>query len=207
MNYKELYKANIDRMYCDITGIKEANVRAESHPLQTIRDNWIILLGALAVIVGFLLVSFNLQNFLLVMAFIVLFLALYAIGNKFSVECSKNELKINQHFQNINLPYQSIKNVYVARTPGSILKTYVLVVRCVDKLSLIREFEFPLLCCNAEQISKFVNNFKIGGESSAETIKQERRRSLKQIVNTLFRLTASIIIAWFLISKGIIKLP
>ncbi|MBQ3408166.1 MAG: hypothetical protein IJH12_03055 [Clostridia bacterium] len=208
MNYKELYLKNEDRKYCEITGIVKEDVKLESYPIQKIKDNWIILLGIVALIIGFLLVKFNLKIFLLVIIFVVLFLTLFLIGNKYSVVCKKDGIQIKQHFQSVNLPYKSIKNVYIAGTMRSmILHTYVLVIRCEDQLSFLREFELPLLCSNVDEVAKFIENFKMAGESDAAALRLEKRRSLKRIVSNIFTLMCAIIIVWFCIVNGIIKLP
>ena len=208
MNYKDYCKENVDRKFCDITSIKEADIKIETNPIQTIKDNWIILLGIIAIVIGFLLVKFNLAVFGICIGFALLFAVLFIIGNKYSVICNKDNIEIKQYFQKTKVEYKDVKNVYIERTArGIFARTYVLVIRCEDRLALLREFEFPLLCCNPDEVIKFVDNFKFAGECDEEALKLDKKRSLRRIVNNMFKLMCAIIIAWFCIVKGIIKLP
>lgn len=207
MEYKEYCIENYNRKFCDINGIKEANLKIETHPITTIKNHWIILLGVVALVLGFLLLRFDYKLLLLVIGFAALFFVLFLIGNKYSITCEKDGIKIKQHFQTIHLPFQMVKNVYVMNTVRGAIKTYVLVIRCEDKFSLLREFEFPLLCANKEEVIKFVDNFHIAGEVDTDKISLDKRREFKRIVGFIFRLTCAIIIAWLLIARGVIKLP
>lgn len=208
MNYKELFVNTVNRRYCDITGIKKENLTIESNPIKKIKDNWIILLGFVALVIGLMLINFNVIYFLLCLGLIAFFEVLFLIGNKYSVTCDKDCISIKQYFQKFNIPYKNVKNVYVARTAhGIITHTYVLVIRCEDQLSLLREFEFPLLCTDIEKVVGFIDNFKIATQCDAATIKHDKRRSLRRIVENIFSIVCVIIIAWFCITKGIIKLP
>ena len=100
-----------------------------------------------------------------------------------------------------------IKNVYIINTIRGLVKTYVLVIRCEDQLSLIREIELPLLCVDKEEAFKFVDNFQIAEEIDENQVARDKKRELKRIVSLIFKLTCAIIVAWFLISKGIIQMP
>ncbi len=208
MDYKELFNKSVDRRYSDITGIKQENVTVTSNPIKKIKENWIIALAIVAVFIGFMLINFNLKYFLVCLALIAVFLILFIIGNKYSILCDKNNLNIKQNFQNIHIPYKSVKNVYIARTVrGVIVHSYVLVIRCEDQLSLLREFEFPLLCANIDDISKFINNFEIANVKDEDVIQRDKRRSLKRIVENIFTFFVLIvIIIWFLSINGIIKI-
>lgn len=207
MEYKEYCKENIDRRYCDVKGIKESGINIESHPIKAIKNHWIILLGVVALVLGFLLLKFDYKLLLLVLGFAVLFFVLFIIGNKYSVTCDNEGIKIKQHFQTMHIQPQMIKNVYIINTISGVIKTYVLVIKCEDKLSLIREVELPLLCVNKEEAFKFVNNFIIAGDCDTDQITKDKRRELKRIVALFFKLTCAIIIAWFLLAKGIIPMP
>jgi len=208
MDFKQYCKDNVDRKFCEITSIKETDIKIDTNPIQTIKDNWIILLGIITLIIGFLLIKFNLAVFLVCIGFAILFVALFVIGNKYTVICNKNDIEIKQYFQKTKLAYKDVKNVYIERAAkGIFMRTYVLVIKCEDKLSLLREFEFPLLCCNPDDAIKFVENFKCVGECDEDSLRLDRKRSLRRIANNAFKLMCAIIIVWFCIVKGIIKLP
>lgn len=208
MDYKELVIDSVNRRFADITGIKEENITVESKPIKKIKDNWIVALAILATFVGLMLINFNIKYFLMCLALIAVFVALFIFGNKYSIICEKKSLTIKQNFQNIHIPYNNVKNVYVAKTVrGIMVRSYVLVIVCEDQLSLLREFEFPLLCTSIDEVAKFVNNFKIAEGKDEGAIKRDKRRSLKRIVENLFTVVCLIIIVWFIIANGIIKIP
>lgn len=207
MNLKEFSKNNVDRRYCDVTSIKAENIDIESFPIKKLQKSWIAILGVIAVVLGFLLMNFNAQRFLLVLGFALLFVVLFVLGNKFSVHCDYSGIKVKQHFQTITIQNKDVKNVYIAPTIHGIISTYVLVISCEDKLNLIRDFEFPLLCVDKEEAIKFVENFVIAGESDQDKIALDKKRSFKRIVGFLFRLTCAIIIAAYLIIMGVIPMP
>ena len=160
------------------------------------------MLLIIAVTVGFLLIKFNIVYFLICIALLVFFVMLFIYGNTYTITCNKDDIHIKQGLQKFNIPYKSIKNVYISKTAGlTFLRTYVLVVRCEDSLKLLREFEFPLLCTNYEQVSNFINNFIIKNERNEKYFIYEKRRSLRRIIENIFTAFAVIIIILFMFSK------
>lgn len=207
MNYKELCIKTEKNRYSDIEGIKDEKVVLEGKPLKKIKENWIIMLLIIAVTIGFLLIKFNIIYFLICIALILFFIVLFIYGNTYTITCNKEDIHIKQGLQKFNIPYKSIKNVYISKTAGlTVLRTYVLVVRCEDNLKLLREFEFPLLCTNYEQVSNFINNFIIKNERNEKYFIYEKRRSLRRIIENIFTVFAVIIIILFMFSKRYHKL-
>lgn len=202
MNYKELCKKTENNRYSEIAGIKNEKVILEGKPLKKIKDNWIIMLLIIAVTVGFLLIKFNIVYFLICIALLVFFVMLFIYGNTYTITCNKDDIHIKQGLQKFNIPYKSIKNVNISKTAGlTFLRTYVLVVRCEDSLKLLREFEFPLLCTNYEQVSNFINNFIIKNERNEKYFIYGKRRSLRRIIENIFTAFVVIIIILFMFSK------
>lgn len=207
MNYKELCIKTEKNRYSDIEGIKDEKVVLEGKPLKKIKENWIIMLLIIAVTIGFLLIKFNIIYFFICIALILFFIMLFIYGNTYTITCNKEDIHIKQGLQKFNIPYKSIKNVYISKTAGlTVLRTYVLVVRCEDNLKLLREFEFPLLCTNYEQVSNFINNFIIKNERNEKYFIYEKRRSLRRIIENIFTVFAVIIIILFMFSKRYHKL-
>lgn len=207
MNYKELCIKTEKNRYSDIEGIKDEKVVLEGKPLKKIKENWIIMLLIIAVTIVFLLIKFNIIYFLICIALILFFIMLFIYGNTYTITCNKEDIHIKQGLQKFNIPYKSIKNVYISKTAGlTVLRTYVLVVRCEDNLKLLREFEFPLLCTNYEQVSNFINNFIIKNERNEKYFIYEKRRSLRRIIENIFTVFAVIIIILFMFSKRYHKL-
>lgn len=207
MDYKEYCKININRRYCDVKGIKISGLDLKSHPLKTIKQHWIAVLAVFAIIIGFMLMRFDYRLFLLVLGFAVLFFVLFLIGNKYELSCNNEGISVKQHFQTMHIPPQMIKNVYIVNTVRGAIKTYVLTIRCEDKLSLLREVELPLLCADKEEAFKFVDNFLIAEEIDENKMALDKKREFKRIVGLVFKITCAIIIAWYLIAQGIIPMP
>lgn len=205
MKYKELYTNTWERRAQKVIGIKENNIMVEGKPLNKIKENWIIALAIVAIIIGFLLVRFNLQLFLICIALFALFVVLFIIGNTYKVSCQKESITIKQAFQKeIHIPYDIVENVYIGKT-SRWSSMYILVVRCVDKLSLLREFEFPLFCSEAEDVSKFINNFKVNSQPDPNMISLDKKKSLRKLVENIMTIFFVVVILWYLLSNGIIK--
>lgn len=208
MNYKELSKSNNNRRYTDIDGIEKTDVTVVGSPVKFIKENWIIALAIFAVIVGALISVFELKTFFVCIALVALFVVLFVYGNSYNVTCQKDKLILKQGFQKYEIKYSEIKNVFVSRTirRSLFIKTYVLVIRCEDMHSFLREFELPLLCVDAGEAEKFVNNFKLVGEQNDRYITYEKRKSLRRIVENVATAVFFVIILWVMISTGVIKL-
>ena len=157
---------------------------------------------------GALISVFELKVFLVSIGLLVLFVGLFIYGNTYEVTCKKDKLILKQGFQKYELKYNDIKNVFVSRTlrTSFLMKTYVLVIRCEDIHSFLREFELPLLCTNVDEAEKFVNNFKLIGESNDRYVTYEKRKSLRRIIENVATFVFIVIILWAMISTGVIKL-
>lgn len=208
MNYKELSKSNYDRRYTEIDGIEKSDVTVVGKPLKTLKENWIIVLAIFAVVMGALISVFELKVFLACIGLLLLFICLFVYGNAYKVTCGKDKLMLKQGFQKYDIKYNEIKNVFISRTSRTsfFIKTYVLVIRCEDIHSFLREFELPLLCVDASEAEKFVNNFKLIGESNDKYVTYERRKSLRRLIENVATGVFLAIILWVMFSTGVIKL-
>ncbi|MBR2743969.1 MAG: hypothetical protein IKE01_01555 [Clostridia bacterium] len=207
MKFKELCVNTQERRYTEISGIKEQNIKLEGKPIKKVKENWIIVLAILALTIGLLLINFKLKFFLICIGLIAGLIALFIFGNIFCVTCDKDFIIIKQGVQNIRVPYDKVKNVFISKTSRwTIYKTYVLVVRCEDNMSFLREFEFPLLCSDVEEVSKFINNFKLATGSSSRYVQFEKRKSLRKIIENIATVVCVAIILWYMFSAGIINI-
>ena len=82
MKLKELYLENKEHRYNTITRVKKENITLEMNPVKKIQDNWIILLGILVVIIGFLLINFNSKVFGISLVLIAFLVCVFILGNK-----------------------------------------------------------------------------------------------------------------------------
>ena len=77
MRFKEIFLENKDRRYCNITKVKKENMTLSINPIRKLKENWIVLLGILVVIIGFLLINFNLKIFLVSLVLIAFFVVVF----------------------------------------------------------------------------------------------------------------------------------
>ena len=82
MRFKEIFLENKDRRYCNITKVKKENMTLSINPIRKLKENWIVLLGILVVIIGFLLINFNSKIFLVSLVLIAFLVVVYIFGNK-----------------------------------------------------------------------------------------------------------------------------
>lgn len=207
MNYKELYLGTQDRRYVEITGIKKEGIFIEGKPIDKIKENWIVILAIFAIVIGVLLINFRATYFFVSLGLMVLLAVLYIFGNRYTVTCEKKGILIKQGISKNNIEYSRIKNVFVNRTRrGLFFKTYVLVIRCEDNFSFLREFEYPLLCTDSQQILDFVCNFNLATQSNSRYVKFEKKKFLRRIVEHISTAVCVIIILWYMFSAGIINI-
>jgi ribosomal-protein-alanine N-acetyltransferase len=97
MRFKEIFLENKDRRYCNITKVKKENMTLVIDPIRKIKENWIVLLGILVVIIGFLLINFNSKIFLVSLALIAFLVVVYIFGNKAILKCDKDLLYLKEN--------------------------------------------------------------------------------------------------------------
>ena len=93
MKFKEIFLENKDRRYRNIAKVKKENMTLVIDPIRKIKENWIVLLGILVVIIGFLLINFNSKIFLVSLALIAFLVVVYIFGNKAILKLSLIHLK------------------------------------------------------------------------------------------------------------------
>ena len=165
MRFKEIFLENKDRRYCNITKVKKENMTLVIDPIRKIKENWIVLLGILVVIIGFLLINFNSKIFLVSLALIAFLVVVYIFGNKAILKCDKDLLYIKQGFQENKIPYSKIKTVFISRAAELMLfiptYSYNIIIRYEDNFSFIRELNFSLMCADEDEVKEFIENFEI----------------------------------------------
>ena len=65
MKLKDLYLENTNHRYNNVTRVKKENIILKMNPIKKIQENWIVLLGILVVIIGFLIMNFNARVFII----------------------------------------------------------------------------------------------------------------------------------------------
>ncbi|MBO5349886.1 MAG: hypothetical protein J6A89_08765 [Clostridia bacterium] len=206
MKLKEIYSANQERRYKSVTKIKKEDVKLEMNPYKKIKENWILLLIFLIIIIAIFLIDFNQKIFFASIILGGLLVLTFIFGNKSILVCDKNTLNIKQGFQKVNIPYANLKNVYIGRVAGTLFflpsKAYNIVIRYQDNFSFLREIEFSLLCANAEDVNEFINNFLIDDTIQERYVKYERRKLIFKILGSIASIALFIIIFMYFFTKG-----
>ena len=206
MKLKELYLENKEHRYNTITRVKKENITLEMNPVKKIQDNWIILLGILVVIIGFLLINFNSKVFGISLVLIAFLVCVFIFGNKATIKCDKNTLDIKQGFQHNKIPYANLKSVFIGRATELFLVvpmySYNIVIRYEDNISFIHELQFSLFCANEDDVKKFIENFEFDDNINQRFIQFERKKILLKIISAILTIAIMIFIFFYFISDS-----
>lgn len=197
MKLKELYESSQKRRFSSVTGVKEENLTLAMKPMKRIKESIWVLLLIIAVVVGLLLVNFNLNTFLVSMSLVAVMILLFIYGNKSTLHCDKETLDIKQGFQNLRIPYKNLKNVYIGRVSGMLFFmpafNYNIAVRFQDNFGFLRELEFSLLCSDEKEVEKFLNNFEVEEKIEEQYVSYEKKKVLRKIASFVFTIIIAII--------------
>lgn len=198
MRFKEIFLKNKDRRYCNITKVKKENMTLVIDPIRKIKENWIVLLGILVVIIGFLLINFNSKIFLVSLALIAFLVVVYIFGNKAILKCDKDLLYIKQGFQENKIPYSKIKTIFISRAAELMLfiptYSYNIIIRYEDNFSFIRELNFSLMCADEDEVKEFIENFEIENKINQRIVKFEKRKFIGKLLTFIITIIAVVFI-------------
>lgn len=194
MRFKEIFLENKDRRYCNITKVKKENMTLSINPIRKLKENWIVLLGILVVIIGFLLINFNSKIFLVSLVLIAFLVVVYIFGNKAILKCDKESLYIKQGFQENKIPYSKIKTVFISRAAELMLfvptYSYNIIIRYEDNFSFIRELNFSLMCADENEVKEFIENFEIDKKIDQRIVKFEKRKFIGRLLTFVITIIA-----------------
>lgn len=200
MKFKEIFFENKDRRYRNITKVKKENMTLVIDPIRKIKENWIVLLGILVVIIGFLLINFNSKIFLVSISLIAFLVVVYIFGNKAILKCDKDSLYIKQGFQENKIPYFKIKTVFISRAAELMLfvptYSYNIIIRYEDNFSFIRELNFSLMCADENEVKEFIENFEIDKKIDQRIVKFEKRKFIGKLLTFIVTL---IVVAFIIV--------
>ena len=203
MKLKELYESSQKRRFSTVKGVKEENLTLQMKPMKRIKESIWVLLLIIAAVVGLLLINFNLNTFMVSLALVAIMILLFIYGNKATLHCDKDSLSVKQGFQNVKIPYNNLKNVYIGRVSGMLFFmpafNYNIVVRFQDNFSFLRELEFSLLCSDEKEVEKFLNNFEIEEQTEERYVAYEKKKVLSKIASFVFTLIIAIIVAIYIL--------
>ena len=210
MKLKELYLKNQDRRYSAVESVKKDNVKLEMKPLLTMKKNIVWLLLMLVIVIGLLLLHFDLKYFLVSMMLIGILVLVFIFGNKSSLTCCKDCLNVKQGVQNLNIPYENLRNVYIGRVSGLLFFlpafNYNIVVRYEDNFSFLRELEFSLLCSDHNEVEKFINNFEVANIVEQRYVAFEKRKFLRRTLGGALTFILAVLLTIYVLSVGGMKI-
>ena len=201
MSLKEIFLENKDRRYYNVSRVKKENMTLVVDPVKKLKENWIVLLGIFVVIIGFLLINFNMKILGISMALIAFFVVVFIYGNKAILKCDKNSLNIQQGFQKNKIPYSKVKGDFIARAIDLMLfiptYNYNIIIRYEDPFSFIRELNFSLMCADEDEVKKFIENFEINKTVDPKIVKFEKRKLIWKILTSIGTLILVIFVCMY----------
>lgn len=210
MKLKDLYIMNEARRYSSVKKIKKENISLEMKPLKTIKENIVIIIILLTVALALLIIGFNVKYFTVSLILIACFFLLFVFGNKSKLTCEKKFINIKQGFQNVNIPYTNLKNVYIGRVSGLLFFlpafNYNIVIRYEDNFSFLRELEFSLLCSDEKEVEEFINNFEIEQIFQERYVVYEKKKSWKKTIGVIGTIVLFVIFVLYILPSCGIKL-
>lgn len=191
LKWKDIYKNNIDRRFCEITNIKQSNIGLESDVKKFLKNRKILLIILSIIVLILLIITFHkdLKVLLVVISFLIAIAGCFIFFNHFKLQCLEDGLFIKFGFQQGKFPYERVKNIYLSKfNDYSFLfpsRTYNIVIRYIDTFNKLKELSFPNYFVSKEDMVKFLENFEIKENKNNEYVNYERFKMVKQILKIL----------------------
>ncbi len=188
LKWKDVYKNNEKRRYCEVTGIKEQNIEIESNSFKVLKKRKYIVLIASIILLLLIIWTFrtNFKILLMVLAFFAVAGICFFIFNYFRFKCTEDGLYIKFGFQEGKFSYDKLKSVYLSKYNdyGFLIpskRVYSIVLRYTDNTGRIKELSFPNYFITPEDTEKFLNNFEIKEAEENKFVGYERFKVFRKI--------------------------
>lgn len=188
LKWKDVYKNNEKRRYCEVTGIKEQNIEIESNSFKVLKKRKYIVLIASIILLLLIICTFktNFKILLMVLAFFAVAGICFFIFNYFRFKCTEDGLYIKFGFQEGKFSYDKLKSVYLSKYNdyGFLIpskRVYSIVLRYTDNTGRIKELSFPNYFITPEDTEKFLNNFEIKEAEENKFVGYERFKVFRKI--------------------------
>lgn len=188
LKWKDVYKNNEKRRYCEVTGIKEQNIEIESNSFKVLKKRKYIVLIASIILLLLIIWTFrtNFKILLMVLAFFTVAGICFFIFNYFRFKCTEDGLYIKFGFQEGKFSYDKLKSVYLSKYNdyGFLIpskRVYSIVLRYTDNTGRIKELSFPNYFITPEDTEKFLNNFEIKEAEENKFVGYERFKVFRKI--------------------------
>ncbi len=201
LKWKEIYRNNKQRRYCEIVGIKKENVELESNSFIVLKERKYIVLAFSIIALILLIWTFrsSVKTLLMVLAFFAVVGAGFFIFNYFKLKCLHDGLYIKFGFQEGKFSYDRVKSVYLSKfNDYSFLiptkRVYSIVIRYADNNNRIKELSFPNYFLSPEKTAEFLDNFEIKEDENNRYVQYERFKVLKKVGKFVFFVMFAIIV-------------
>lgn len=209
LEWKDVYKNNEKRRYCEVTGIKEQNIEIESNSFKVLKKRKYIVLIASIILLLLIIWTFrtNFKILLMVLAFFAVAGICFFIFNYFRFKCTEDGLYIKFGFQEGKFSYDKLKSVYLSKYNdyGFLIpskRVYSIVLRYTDNTGRIKELSFPNYFITPEDTEKFLNNFEIKEAEENKFVGYERFKVFRKIGKIiLIVLFIAFVIGFYFIRK------
>lgn len=188
LKWKDVYKNNEKRRYCEVTGIKEQNIEIESNSFKVLKKRKYIVLITSIILLLLIIWTFrtNFKILLMVLAFFAVAGICFFIFNYFRFKCTEDGLYIKFGFQEGKFSYDKLKSVYLSKYNdyGFLIpskRVYSIVLRYTDNTGRIKELSFPNYFITPEDTEKFLNNFEIKEAEENKFVGYERFKVFRKI--------------------------
>lgn len=188
LKWKDVYKNNEKRRYCEVTGIKEQNIEIESNSFKVLKKRKYIVLIASIILLLLIIWTFrtNFKILLMVLVFFAVAGICFFIFNYFRFKCTEDGLYIKFGFQEGKFSYDKLKSVYLSKYNdyGFLIpskRVYSIVLRYTDNTGRIKELSFPNYFITPEDTEKFLNNFEIKEAEENKFVGYERFKVFRKI--------------------------
>ena len=188
LKWKDVYKNNEKRRYCEVTVIKEQNIEIESNSFKVLKKRKYIVLIASIILLLLIIWTFrtNFKILLMVLAFFAVAGICFFIFNYFRFKCTEDGLYIKFGFQEGKFSYDKLKSVYLSKYNdyGFLIpskRVYSIVLRYTDNTGRIKELSFPNYFITPEDTEKFLNNFEIKEAEENKFVGYERFKVFRKI--------------------------
>ena len=96
IKWKDIYKDNKKRKYCEVTGIKKEDVEIESNFFRFLKEKKYTTIIFLIVLLGILIYTFrfDIKILLIVLVFIIFAIICFFVFNYYKIKCLKDGLYI-----------------------------------------------------------------------------------------------------------------
>ncbi len=213
LKWKDVYKDNKYRKYCEISGIQKEDIELESNSYKVFKKRKYII-GIASLLFVLLMAWVFRKDYRLLLMILVVFAVMgvgFFVFSYYKFKCMKDGLYIKFGLQQGKFPYERLKSVYLSRySDFGILSLssikYSFVIRYEDNLNRLRELSFPNYFITPEEAVKFLNNFNVNESQDEKYVRYERFKIAKKVLKTILIILFAAFLIGVFVTNGSLKL-